>query len=222
MTSSAPKLFTMSKFSGLHVLMILAAPFALASWMPALPVPPLPPSTSTVGAELQGAPANRKPIQPVNATKGRAAACAISSAVGFKPMYAQSTIMYSAYAPLQIPQTLSPGLKLHGAVTSCTTAEKSRPVIVGCAFPITVFQSTGLTEEYSTRTRASLGHPDNFGVLISTNLTRPKPKPPHVSSSALLAPRTPMLPIDGSQELFAFSTSEAFIVSGVLLLLPPR
>mmetsp|Transcript_165806 Transcript_165806/g.527103 ORF Transcript_165806/g.527103 Transcript_165806/m.527103 type:complete len:211 (-) Transcript_165806:37-669(-) len=90
--------------------------------------------------------------------------------VGRCPTRSQATARYSAHAPLGAsPHTASPTCTPHCPVTLTTIPEKSRPRIPGSA----IFQSSGFTEEPSTRTRAC--PPDAAGTATTAS-EMPPPK----------------------------------------------
>ena len=69
MTESAPSERTKSAFAALVVVVTRAAPYALESWMPVAPVPPLPPRTRTLAFGANGAPPyHRSALYDVSAT----------------------------------------------------------------------------------------------------------------------------------------------------------
>src|SRR2546430_7736298 len=128
MTSSAPIEPTSSAFPPLHT-PVTCAPKTLASWTAYVPTPPPAPITST---DWPGRtrPASRRPCRAVTAEIGTAAACSYVNRAGLAANRSCDPVAYSAYAPVALPYTSSPGRKrVTPAPTASTRPARSIPGI---------------------------------------------------------------------------------------------
>jgi len=157
MTRSAPRERTNSTFFVLQTPVTLA-PNDFAICTAKVPIPPAAPLIKTFCPALR-CPLSRSPCNAVSPAIGTAAAWSKLTLSGFRTNLASEAQAYSAKAPLQAPNTASPGL-------NCVTVPPTAATSPATSTPgrwLFMRQSSGLTEAARTRMTTSL----SFGTGCS-------------------------------------------------------
>ena len=151
---TAPSPFTKTMPSPVDAVITVPAPRALASWTPMKPVPPWPAITTTVGFEVQGAPASCRHCKLVPPTMGIVPASPNDSEKGLSVVRLQVVKAYWAYPPCTMPHTSEPYIRSQSSLARHVCAGGPRGTPEPSQMGSTKSTSTGFTLLPNTLTRA--------------------------------------------------------------------